>query len=144
MDGIERIKVLASEIKDEQTLQIINYLLSRKDMNDKYLNEEKSLKQMLEFIGDEVKKNFELIPIGSGVKMTYTTDDYVYGLAIHYWDESNKDLGLDKKLEKKEEKNKQPKKNNSEVKEIIKEEEKIESTKSKKREWVAEGQLSLF
>ena len=32
MKGIERIKVLASEIKDEALLQIVNYLLTRVDM----------------------------------------------------------------------------------------------------------------
>ena len=47
MEGIERIKILASEVKDTALLKIVDYLLSRKDMNDKYLNEEKSLKQMV-------------------------------------------------------------------------------------------------
>lgn len=45
MEGIERIKVLASEVKDEAVLEIVKYLISRTDMNDKYLNEEKCLKQ---------------------------------------------------------------------------------------------------
>ena len=35
MEGIERIKVLASEIKDKPLLKIIEYLLTRTDMNDK-------------------------------------------------------------------------------------------------------------
>jgi hypothetical protein len=50
MKGIERIKILSSDIKDEQLKSIIDYLLSRTDMNDKYLNEEKSLSQMIKFI----------------------------------------------------------------------------------------------
>lgn len=141
MDGIERIKVLASEVKDEQVLEIVNYLLTREDMNEKYLNEEKSLKQMLEFIGKEVKKQFKPVSIGSGVQMSCASNEKVYSIAIHYWDESNKDLGLDKKEEKKV---KQSDKSNLETKEIINKKEKTESTKSKKKEWVAEGQLSLF
>lgn len=59
MEGIERIKILASEIKDEALLEIVNYLISRKDMNDKYLNEEKSLRQMIDFIMNEAKKKIK-------------------------------------------------------------------------------------
>ena len=59
MNGIERIKVLASEVKDEAVLEIVRYLISRTDMNDKYLNEEKSLKQMIDFILKEAKKKSE-------------------------------------------------------------------------------------
>ena len=56
MEGIERIKQLAADIKDEALLEIINYLISREDMNEKYLNEEKSLKQMVNFIRNEAQK----------------------------------------------------------------------------------------
>lgn len=89
MNGIERIKILASEIKDEALLEIINYLLKREDMNEKYLNEEKSLKQMVEFIKGEARKKAK-----DGMAMI--KDEVVFGWAIHYWDESNKDLGLEK------------------------------------------------
>lgn len=37
LDGIERIKILAKEVKDKPLLKIIDYLLTRNDMNDKYL-----------------------------------------------------------------------------------------------------------
>ena len=56
MKGIERIKILSSDIKDEQLKSIIDYLLSRTDMNDKYLNEEKSLSQMIKFIMREANE----------------------------------------------------------------------------------------
>ena len=44
-EGMERIKILASDVKDNAVLEIVNYLLSREDMNEKYLNEEKSFNQ---------------------------------------------------------------------------------------------------
>ena len=56
MKGIERIKILSAEVTDKPLLKIIDYLLSREDMNDKYLNEEKCLSQMTSFIKSEAKK----------------------------------------------------------------------------------------
>lgn len=125
MKGIERIKVLGSEVEDKPLLKIIDYLISREDMNEKYLNEEKSLKQMVEFIKREAKKQAK-----NG--MAWIEDEVVFGWAIHYFDETNKGLGLTEEKAEKEE--------NTEV-----QEEKVEIKKSiKKEKWVAEGQLSLF
>lgn len=121
MEGIERIKILASEIKDKPLLKIVEYLLSREDMNDKYLNEEKSLKQMITFIKDEARKQ------ASKDNVAILEDQEVYSLAIHYWDESNE------RLELKSEKdigNEIDKKEN-----VIPE---------KKKQVVPEGQLTLF
>lgn len=117
MEGIERIKALASEIKDSALLKIVEHLLSREDMNDKYLNESKSLKKMVDFIKGQAKNK-------SKNGMAMIEDEVVYGWAIHYWDENNKDLDIKEEPE--------------EVKEVkpIK--------KVQKKEWVAEGQLSLF
>lgn len=120
MEGIERIKVLASEVKDTALLKIVEYLLSRIDMNDKYLNESKSLKNMVDFIKGQAKKQ-------SKNGMAMIEDEVVYGWAIHYWDEDNKDLNI---------------KENSEESEELKEIKPIK--KVQKKEWVAEGQLSLF
>lgn len=88
MKGIERIKILASKVKDKAVLKIVEYLISRTDMNEKYLNEEKSLKQMINFIKSEAKKEAQ-----NGIAMI--EDEKVYSWAIHYFDETNKDLGLD-------------------------------------------------
>lgn len=119
MEGIERIKVLASEIKDKPLLKIIEYLLTRTDMNDKYLNEEKTLKQMVEFIKNNAKKHAQ-----NGIAMI--EDESVYGWAIHYFDETNKDLEL----------------SNENKQDTVKEE--IKKPIKKENKWVAEGQLSLF
>lgn len=159
MDGIERIKILAAEVEDKQVRKIVNYLVSREDMNEKYLNEEKSLKQMLKFIGNEIMKNFKLMDIGNNAKMACAEDEEVYSLAIHYWDESNKDLGikskeeLDQEIEEIKRHNKEQAKLRKEQKNkvdprIQKLKKEIESKEqkdvSRKKEWVPEGQLSLF
>lgn len=128
MEGIERIKVLASDIKDKPLLKIIEYLLTRTDMNDKYLNEEKTLKQMVEFIKNNAKKNAQ-----NGIAMI--EDEIVYSWAIHYFDETNEQLGINLNS-KKITKNETDEKEETATK--------IESQKKQKKEWVAEGQLSLF
>lgn len=121
MEGIERIRILASEIKDETLLKIVNYLMSRKDMNEKYLNEEKTLKQMVSFIKEKAKKRAK-----DGMAMI--EDEVVYSWAIHYFDEANENLKLAVTTIKES-------KDNS-----IKNTEK----KFKNKKYVAEGQLSLF
>ena len=126
MLGLERIKTLAAEIKDKSLMKIIEYLLTRTDMNDKYLNEEKTLKQMVEFIKEEAHK--EAV---NGIAMI--EDEVVYGWAIHYFDETNEQLGMNSKSKRVTE-------NDDEEETIIKE----ELPKKQKKEWVPEGQLSLF
>lgn len=117
--GLERIKVLSEKVKDKAVLKIIDYLLLRKDMNEKYLNEEKTLTQMIEFIKSKAKEKAT-----NGIAMI--EDDEVYSWAIHYFDESNKDLKISKTKEDVE----------------VKEEKK--STVKKNKNWIPEGQLSLF
>lgn len=121
MEGIERIKILASEIKDEALLKIIDYLVSREDMNEKYLNEEKTLSDMVNYINRTAKSK-------STGTIAMFNDDEVFGWAIHYFDESNEDL---------------------KVTPVVKNATKISvSSKTKipkeKKEVKPEGQLSLF
>ena len=125
MDGIERIKQLAADIKDEALLEIINYLISRKDMNEKFLNEEKSLKQMVNFIRSEAQKLAK-------DNMAMVKDDIVFGWAIHYFDETNEQLGLT-----------ETKTSNKENK-IDDQEDNKKVIEPKKTIYVSEGQLSLF
>lgn len=132
MKGIERIKILSSDIKDEQLKSIIDYLLSRTDMNDKYLNEEKSLSQMIKFIMREANEKLKKVSIDGG-SVAYATDEMVFGWAIHYWDESNSNLNL---VNKKEE---EANDTNSPVKSV-----QNKRKPGKKEEWVSEGQLTLF
>lgn len=123
MEGIERLKAMAMKggSMQKQYFKIFMHLKNRTDMDEKFLNPEKSMDQMYEYIKGEVKKQAV-----NGVAMV--EDAVVYGLAIHYFDESNEDLGIKKKeiMPKKKEENKQ---------EIPK----IEPPKKEERE-----QISLF
>lgn len=136
MLGIERIKILGSEVKDKALLKVIEYLVSREDMNEKYLNEEKSLKQMVEYIKSEAKKQ-------AVNGMAIIEDEEVYGWAIHYFDETNEKLGLKvetKNIVKPLEKSiKEAEK--MEKGEVSKEEITLRVAKDKN---VPEGQLTLF
>ena len=124
LDGIERIKILAKEVKDKSLLKIIDYLLTRNDMNDKYLNEEKSLSQMIQYIKAEAKKRAI-----NGVAVI--EDEEVYNLAIHYFDEANSNLKINNNVDLKEKKlsEKSVLKRNKET--------------NKKKQYIPEGQLSL-
>lgn len=58
-------------------------------MYEKYLNPEKSMQEMYEYIKGEARKHAQ-----NGVAMI--EDSVVYGLAIHYFDETNENLGIKK------------------------------------------------
>lgn len=92
MTGVERLKSMIEEGPLKKPLfKIYMYLKNRTDMDEKYLNPEKSMTQMYEYIKEQVRKQAV-----NGVAMI--EDAVVYGLAIHYFDESNEDLGLNKKV----------------------------------------------
>ena len=92
MTGVERLKSMIEEGPLKKPLfKIYMYLKTRTDMDEKYLNPEKSMTQMYNYIKEQVRKQAI-----DGVAMI--EDAVVYGLAIHYFDESNEDLGLNKKV----------------------------------------------
>ena len=99
----ERINAQVDEIKNDKKigvqdkagiLKVAEYLLTREDMEEKYNNEEKTLRDMWEFIKDEAKKKAEN-------NVAVLGDEEVYSIAIHYFDESNETLGIGK-VQKKE------------------------------------------
>lgn len=92
MTGVERLKSMIEEGPLKKPLfKIYMYLKTRNDMEEKFLNPEKSMTQMYDYIKEQVRKQAV-----DGVAMI--EDAVVYGLAIHYFDESNEDLGLNKKV----------------------------------------------
>lgn len=93
MEGIERIKNLAQEQKDSNIKRVAEYLINREDLNEKFLNEEKNLIDMWDYIKGQAK---EKAVNGCAV----IEDEDVYGLAVHYFDETNEALGI--KTSKKE------------------------------------------
>ena len=131
MNGFERLK---EQIKDQEDIalkQTVDYLLSREDMEQKYLNEEKSLKEMAEFIRKKGTKHLQ-----NG--WNYITNEVVYAWAIMYFSLPNKFL----QIEKHETKNKETKKAKSNI--VIDNVVSLEEAKKqiKKKEEVA--QITLF
>ena len=112
-------------------------------MNEKYLNEEKSLKQMVDFIRKSAKEK------ANGKGWIMLKDEDVYNYAIHYFDETNESLGL---VTVKENKNistiaeipEKEEENKTELQEKDVEVAALQEKKKKKKGWVPEGQLSLF
>ena len=94
MEGIERIKKLSQEQKDKNIKKVAEYLINREDMDEKYLNEEKNLSEMWSYITEEARKKAV-----NGCAVMEDID--VYNLAIHYFDETNEDLGIKKNKENK-------------------------------------------
>lgn len=96
MEGIDRIKKLSQETEDKNIKRVAEYLVNRDDLDDKFLNQNKSLVDMWDFIKKEAHDKAE-----NGCAVI--EDEEVYSLAVHYWDESNKDLGIKNKKSKTEE-----------------------------------------
>ncbi len=55
MEGIERINKLSQKTKDSSLKKIADYLITREDMNDKYLNQDKDLDKMWKYIVDRAR-----------------------------------------------------------------------------------------
>lgn len=91
MEGVERLRVMAMNggSLQKQYFKIFMHLKNRTDMDEKFLNPEKTMAQMYEYIKNQVKKQAV-----NGVAMI--EDAVVYGMAVHYFDESNEDLGINK------------------------------------------------
>lgn len=98
----ERIREQVEKIKENTdisaedkkgVLKVVEYLLTRNDMDEKYNNPEKSLMEMWKFIKDEAKEKAI-----NGVAVM--DDDEVYSIAIHYFDESNEKLKIKSKITK--------------------------------------------
>ena len=90
MNGYERLKQLyLKDYQNKSVISIVKFLLSQKDMGEKYLNDEKSISQMNEYISKKAKdyaiNNVAIIE-----------DDKVYNWALEYFNNSNEELGLNK------------------------------------------------
>lgn len=89
MNGIKRIEKMAEGQKDKGLIKIVSYLILQTDMDQKFLNEEKDLKEMAEYIKGLARK--EAI---NGVAII--EDKIVYSWAKEYFMKSNKELGIKK------------------------------------------------
>lgn len=125
MTGLERLKSLSKDSKNPSLLKVIDYLETRKDMYEKYLNEEKTPDQMWQYIRE---KAMEL----QVDNCAFLDDKVVYAWAISYFLFSNEYLGI-RKNNTKIETTKKAKNNVT----------KIEDAKAKK-ETKSSDQISLF
>lgn len=92
MNGFDRLKEQVKDQEDSALKQVIEYLTSRDDMEQKYLNEEKNVKEMCSFIrrkGNAHAKN--------GWK--FITNEVVFAWAIMYWALPNSFLKINKTKE---------------------------------------------
>ncbi len=132
MEGITRIKEMAKGQKDPILLAIVQYLISREDMDYNYLNEEKNLKEMAAYIEGQILKEYckkmniknpsshakEIKYDGTSVRCLAVgmSEERTYELAINYFSKSNEELGI-KSEEKKE--NNTEENNNLKIKDDI-------------------------
>jgi len=130
MDGIKRIQEMATGQKDYVLLEVVKYLISREDMNEKYLNKEKTLKGMAQYIQGEIIKDFckkmnTTNPSSFAQEVKYDgkttrclavgmSREKTFELAITYFDKSNEELGIKLEEVKKKVENKSIKKEDNE------------------------------
>lgn len=130
MNGFERLKEQVKDQKDMALKQTVDYLLSRDDMEPKYLKEEKSLEGMCKFIKEKGQKHCR-----NG--WAYITNEVVFAWAIMYFSLPNKLLNINDTPSKKETKKVNTDENKNNVISLDKAKEKIEQKKEVK-------QLSFF
>ena len=93
MNGFDRLREQINGQEDSALRQVVEYLLSRNDMEQKYLNEEKTLEGMCNFIkqkGREHAKN----------GWNFITNEVVFAWAIMYWSLPNSFLKINNPKEK--------------------------------------------
>ena len=87
MKGVDRLKKLAEGQENHSLLKIIEYLVNIDDLDEMYLNEEKTLKGMTEYI----KSNASKQAIDGYACVEY---EVVFEWAINYWCKSDEELGI--------------------------------------------------
>lgn len=78
MNGFDRLREQAKDQEDSALKQVIKYLISRDDMEQKYLNEEKNIKEMCNFIKEKGK-------VHAKNGWNFITNEVVFAWAIMYW-----------------------------------------------------------
>lgn len=87
MEGIERLENEVLEMNNYNVSVIFDYLKNREDLTKYFNNEEKSIKQMLEYIYEKARKQ-------QRGNVAMISDNVVYLWAITYFSKSNEELGL--------------------------------------------------
>ena len=133
MTGIERIKEQLKEFEDPALKQTVDYLISRQDLENNFLKEDKSVKEMREFI---TKKGQEHIKNGWG----YITNEVVFAWGVMYYTLPNSFLKIQKETKKVEKKEEVKTTDTTKKNNIVS----IEEAKKKMEEKQQSDQLTLF
>lgn len=96
MEGIQRLAQMLEGQKDKYLITIVNHLMLQTELNQAFLNEEKNLKDMAQYIKDKAKKQAK-----GGVAVI--EDETVYKWAKEYFIKTNEELKLKKRETKKAE-----------------------------------------
>ena len=89
MTGFDRLREQIKDQEDAALKQVVEYLISREDMEQKYLNEDKSIKQMCSFIREKSNVN-------SKNGWNFITNEVVFAWAIIYFSFPNTFLEINR------------------------------------------------
>lgn len=89
MNGYDRIKNQYLELSNKTTYanKIVRHLMTQPNMNEHYLNEEKSIEQMMKYINDKAREQ-------AVNNVALILDEDVYKLATNYYTQPNDELGI--------------------------------------------------
>lgn len=87
MNGFDRLRSMVKDQEDEALKQTINYLLSRSDLEQRFLNEDKNLEEMCKFIRNKGTQHCR-----NG--WNYVTNELVYSWAVMYFSLPNSFLKI--------------------------------------------------
>ena len=132
MNGFERLKEQVKDQEDMALKQTVDYLLTRDDMEQKYLQENKTVEGMRKFIQQNGRKHLR-----NG--WNYITNEVVYAWAVMYFSLPDKFLKINEPVKKT--KTKKSTKNKESTKNNVVSMEKAKKELEKKKEIT---QLSLF
>ena len=93
MNGFDRLREQIEGKKNPALVATVDYLLTRDDMENKYLNEEKNIEEMEDFINANANKTKDN-------KWTYVTNEVVFAWAVMYYSFPNSFLKIEKKKTK--------------------------------------------
>lgn len=133
MTGYEWLKKQIKGQEDLALIQTVDYLLTRDNLQENYLNPQKTIKEMAKFIGEKGTKS-----VKNG--WNYVPNEVVFAWAVMYYSLPNEFLKIntnktDNKMSKKDSKKNTPQKNN-----IIS----LEDIKQKMEQKKEIEQISLF
>ena len=134
MTGFERLKEQVKDQEDKALVQTVEYLLTREDIEEDYLKEEKTLEGMCKFIKNKAKKYMK-----NG--WNYITNEVVYSWAVMYFSLPDLFLGIEHKEVSNTKSNTKKSSKSSNTKNNVVSLEKAKKEIEKKKETT---QLSLF